>query len=73
MLSILSRLPALGGSSVRTLDVVEGRVWCPRRDADVDVDRCVGCAGANAMVVRNGAMTVNCSARRTALSIVVPQ
>ena len=73
MLSLLARIPGLGAGPVRTLDVVQGRVWCPRRNADIDVYRCVGCNGATGMSARGGEMTVDCTARPAPMSIVVPE
>lgn len=73
MLAFLARIPALGSGPVRTLDVVHGRVWCPRRNADIDVDRCVGCGAATGMSARGGEMTVECVARPAPMSVIVPE
>lgn len=73
MLSLLARIASLGAGPVQTLDVVQGRVWCPRRNADIDVDRCVGCNAAAGMSARDGEMTVECAARPAPMSVVVPE
>lgn len=73
MLLLLARIPSLGAGPARTLDVVQGRVWCPRRNADIDVDRCVGCDAAADMGTRGAEAFVECTARPASMSIVVPE